>query len=204
MKKLFLIPFIFCNAYAADLSGTQTEQNLITAIRGEHTAQHKYEKFADVANSQKLQSIGKIFIETANMEKEHGDRFEKLLGRKSDLPDNPITVGTTAENLRDAINGEHNENSSLYIDMAKTARTEGFDEIADDFTNIASAEKYHETRYMTILENLENKTYFEKAAPVNWKCTNCGYHTTSPNAPDKCPACEHDQGYFIEIREEYF
>jgi rubrerythrin len=196
------------DAQSAPLTGTQTELNLLTAFAGESMARDKYDFFASAANGEGLQSIGKIFTETANMEKEHGARFYKFLEHTDAAQ--PVggtfdfgTYGKTADNLRNSIENEHHENSAMYLEMARVARTEGFDEIADDLEHIAIAEKYHEDRFRVVLTNLENKTFFVKAAPVRWKCTNCGYHTTAPGAPAQCPACEHPQGYFIEVRDEY-
>jgi rubrerythrin len=193
---------------AASVVGTKTEQNLLTAFANESMARDKYDFYASRANSDGYQSAGKIFTETAAMEKEHGELFFKFLESSDRMM--PIAgaypagkIGTTLENLEEAATGEHNENTKMYIDMAADARAEGFDEIAGHFENIANAEKYHESRFVLLAENIRGGTYFTRADPVTWKCTNCGFHTTGRNAPDKCPACDHDRGYFIEARREY-
>lgn len=206
---IIFIFFIFSNVSAAQsIVGTQTEKNLLTAFIGESETRNHYDFFASAANSENLQSIGKIFTETAAQEKEHAERFFKFLERTDFIDINHSfragKIGDTKLNLAQAIMGEHKENSDMYLDMARVAKEEGFDDIAEDFENIAVAEMYHERRFMTILTNLEQKTYFSKAEPVTWKCTNCGYHAHGRNAPDKCPSCEHPMGYFIEVREEYF
>ncbi|HSQ97614.1 MAG TPA: rubrerythrin family protein [Rickettsiales bacterium] len=190
------------------LKGTQTEKNLLKSFAGESQARNRYTYFASVAKKEGYQAITAVFEETANHEKEHAKRLFKFLEDGGDLE---ITatypagrIGNTAENLMEAMNGEHEENTSMYPNMAKVAREEGFNEIASAFENIGRAEVYHEKRYEKLLKEVQTQELLKKNDLVVWKCTNCGYHITGKEAPKTCPACGHDKGYFIEVSDILF
>ena len=191
-----------------NLNGTKTKENLLIAFAGESQARNKYTFFASVAKKEGYQAISAIFEETANHEKEHAKRLFKFLQEgdnieiKASFPAGKI--GTTIENLESAINGEHEETSNMYPEFAKIAREEGFEEIATVFENIGKAELYHEERYAELLKGIEGQNLLKKNHKVLWKCTNCGYHIVSEEAPLVCPACNHSQGYFVEINEKLF
>jgi rubrerythrin len=112
-------------------------------------------------------------------------------------------IGTTLENLKAAADGEHEEWSALYPEFAKTAKKEGFDDVAAAFTMIAKVEQAHEARYRKLYDNLESGKVFEKAGKMTWKCGNCGYLHEGAAAPEKCPACQHPQAYFEIFVETY-
>ena len=149
-----------------------------------------------------------VFEETANHEKAHAKRLFKFLEEGGELE---ITatypagkIGTTAENLMEAMNGEHEENTVMYPEFAKIAKEEGFPEIAAAMENIGKAEVYHEERFSQLLQEVETKKLLEQNDLVVWKCQNCGYHITSKTAPKVCPACGHPQGYFIQVNDKMF
>jgi rubrerythrin len=187
------------------LDGTKTKENILYAFIGESQARNKYTFFASVAKKEGYAAISAIFEETAKHEKEHAERLFKLLEDTDPVSVTNVSssgkVGTTIENLTEAINGEHHEYSVMYPEFAATAKQEGFNEIASIFENIGKAEVYHEKRYQKLLTNIEAKTLLIKNDLVIWKCTNCGFHITSKNAPKKCPACNHDEGYFINVED---
>lgn len=192
----------------SSLSGTKTKENLLKAFAGESQARNRYTYFASVAKKEGYPTISNIFEETANHEKEHAKRVFKFLEEGDDLE---ITatfpagkIGSTADNLAAAINGEHEENTTMYPEFADIADAEGFSEIATVFRNIAVAEKYHEERFATLLHSIEVQDLLSKNGLVMWKCTNCGYHITAKEAPKVCPACGHPQGYFIEVKDTLF
>jgi len=191
-----------------NLNKTKTKENLLKAFMGESQARNKYTYFASVAIKEGYPTIAAIFEETANHEKEHAKRLFKFLedGDKLELTVSfPAgRIGTTAENLASAINGEHEENSSMYPEMAKIAKEEGFQAISLVLENIGHAEEYHEKRFQKLLKESETKTLLQKNDLVLWKCTNCGFHITAKNAPLVCPACGHKQEYFIEVNEDLF
>ncbi|OGN89299.1 MAG: rubrerythrin, partial [Chloroflexi bacterium RBG_13_46_14] len=150
--------------YCMELKGSKTEQNLWTAFAGESQARNKYTYFAQAAKEAGYEQIAAIFVETAENEREHAKReFEFLKG-----------IGDTAENLQAAANGEHYEWTDMYAGFEKTARKEGFEEIAVFFREVAEVEEQHEKRYLALLKNIKEGNVFKKDKEVRWKCRNCG------------------------------
>lgn len=190
----------------AELKGTQTEKNLITAFAGESQARNRYTYGASQARKDGMMQIAAIFEETANQEKEHAKRFFKFL-EGGDAQVNAAfpagVIGTTAENLKAAATGEHYEWTEMYPGFAQIAEDEGFPEVAAAFKNIAVAEKQHENRYNGLLKNVEGDTVFKKPEKVMWRCMNCGYLHEGDAAPQLCPACVHPQAYFELLAENW-
>lgn len=188
------------------LKGTQTEKNLIHAFAGESQARMRYTYFASKAKKDGFVQIADIFEETANQEKEHAKRFFKFLegGMVEVSGKFPAgVIGSTAENLKAAAAGEHEEWSADYPAFADIAAQEGFPEIAAVFRNVAVAEKQHEKRYLGLLANIENGTAFKKDGKVWWRCRNCGYICEASAAPTLCPACAHPQAHFELLAENW-
>jgi rubrerythrin len=178
------------NKYA----GTQTEKNLEAAFAGESQARNKYTYFASRAKKDGFEQMAAIFLKTAENEKEHAKMWYKELHNG---------IGTTAENLLDAANGENYEWTDMYENFAKTADEEGFTELAKKFRLVAAIEKHHEERYRKLLKNIETAQVFEKSEVKVWECRNCGHIVVGTKAPDICPTCAHPQSYF-EVHEENF
>ncbi len=174
-----------------ELKGTKTEQNLADAFAGESQARNKYTYYASKAKKDGYEQIAAIFEETANNEKEHAKIWFKLLAGGA--------VGSTIENLKDAAAGEHDEWTDMYARMAKEAKEEGFDHIAELFAGVAKIEKEHEERYRKVLANIEDGSVFKKETKEVWICRNCGHIVDSEVAPNVCPVCAHPQAYF-ELR----
>ncbi len=190
----------------ASVKGTETEKNLLKAFAGESQARNRYTYFASQALKDGFVQIADIFIETATQEKEHAKRFFSFLegGGVEIIATYPAgKVGTTAENLLAAANGEMEEWTMLYQDFAGTARKEGFEVIAKLYESISVAEKNHERRYRGLLANIENGTVFSKPEPVVWRCRNCGYIHEGPDAPKVCPACIHPIDQFELLGENW-
>ncbi|HUT24788.1 MAG TPA: rubrerythrin family protein [Sumerlaeia bacterium] len=188
------------------IQGTRTEKNLLTAFAGESQARNRYTYAAGAARKEGFIQIADAFEETANQEKEHAKRFFTFLegGAVEIQGAFPAgTIGSTAENLKAAADGEKEEWGSMYPGFAKTAREEGLPAIATVFESIAVAERQHEKRYRALLANVENGTVFKKAKPVVWRCRNCGYVHEGAEAPQTCPACAHPQAYFETLSENY-
>ncbi len=187
------------------LSGTKTEQNLINAYAGESQARNRYTYFAKKAKEEGYEQIAEIFCMTADNEKEHAKLFYEYIGNTRGHVDAeyPFELGTTEENLESAAAGEKEEWSFLYAEAEKTAKEEGFDEIADTFHHVIEAEKHHEQRYLKLLENIKNNTVFTKDKDVYWMCRECGYIYKGKSAPKKCPNCHHEQAYFQILCENY-
>ncbi len=91
----------------------------------------------------------------------------------------------------------------MYERMAQEAEAEGFAELAAKFRGVGAIEKAHEERYRKLLENVENKTVFEKSGVQVWECRNCGHLVVGTQPPELCPVCNHPQAYF-EIRKENY
>ena len=188
------------------LKGTKTEKNLLAAFAGESQARNRYSFFASKAKKEGYEQIASIFLETAENEKEHAKVFFKHLqgGEVEIIAGYPAgVIGTTAENLLEAAEGEKMEWGTLYPDFAGTAEKEGFPEVAASFRSIADVEAHHEMRYRKLRENVINKTLFKKNKTVKWKCRNCGYVHEGPEAPKMCPACQHPQSYYEVWMENY-
>ena len=188
------------------LKGTRTEQNLLKAFAGESQARTRYTYFSAVAKKEGYEQIAALFIETAENEKEHAKVFFKYLegGMVEITAMYPAgVIGTTAENLLAAANGEREEWGELYPEFAKIADEEGFPQVAESFREIAEVEEHHETRYRKLLALVESGTFFRREGVVRWKCRNCGYIHEGPEAPDLCPACAHPQAHYELFCEPY-
>ena len=170
------------NKYA----GTQTEQNLLAAFAGESQARNKYTYFASKAKKDGFEQIAELFLKTADNEKEHAKMwFKELSG-----------IGTTAENLEAAADGENYEWTDMYEGFAKTAEEEGFTALAAKFRMVSAIERRHEERYRALLRNVELQQVFEKSEVKIWECRNCGHIVVGEKAPEVCPVCAHPQSYF--------
>ena len=178
-----------------ELKGTKTEKNLQEAFAGESMARNKYSYFASKAKKDGYVQIAAIFEETAANEKEHAKMWYKYL--------NGGSVSDTATNLADAAAGENFEWIDMYARMAKEAREEGFDEIAEKFEQVGAIEKHHEERYRKLLKNIQDAIVFSRDGDVIWQCANCGHIVIGKKAPEVCPVCDHPQSYFQIKAENY-
>ena len=176
-----------------DLKGTKTEKNLWEAFAGESQARNKYTYFASKAKKDGYVQIAKIFEETAANEKEHAELWFKLLNG----------IGSTAENLKSAAEGENYEWTDMYDQMATDAKEEGFDHIAVFFEQVGKIEKEHEERYRKLLANVEGGLVFSRDGDMIWQCSNCGHIHVGKQAPEVCPVCVHPKAYFQIKAENY-
>ena len=176
-----------------DLKGSKTLENLLTAFAGESQARNKYTFYAAKAEQEGYVQIAEIFKDTAANEKEHAELWFK----------HAIGLGKTEENLIAAAEGENYEWTEMYAEMAKTAREEGFREIAEQMDGVAAIEKEHEERYRKLAENVRDGKVFSKDEEVLWQCANCGHQFTGKDAPEICPVCFHSRAYFQIKAENY-
>ena len=174
-------------------SGTQTEKNLLAAFAGESQARNKYTYFASKAKKEGFEQIAALFLKTADNEKEHAKMWFKELDG----------IGSTAENLAAAADGENFEWTDMYESFAKTAEEEGFADLAEKFRGVAAIERHHEERYRALLKNVETAAVFEKSEVKVWECRNCGHIVVGTKAPELCPVCAHPQAYFELHGENY-
>ncbi len=178
-----------------ELKGSKTEANLMAAFAGESQARNKYTYYASKAKKEGYEQIAAIFEETANNEKEHAKLWFKALNN-GDVPD-------TLTNLKDAANGENYEWTEMYLEFAKVAKDEGFNDIARLFEQVGEIEKHHEERYLKLVGNIEDNIVFERGEEKVWICRNCGHITVSKKAPVICPVCKHAQSY-MELKAENY
>ena len=177
----------------ADLKGTKTEANLQAAFAGESQARNKYTYFASQAKKDGFEQIAALFLQTAENEKEHAKIWLKELNG----------IGSTAENLAAAADGENHEWTDMYEGFAVTAEKEGFPALAAKFRMVAAIEKRHEERYRALLKNIEMQAVFAKSEVKVWECRNCGHIVVGMKAPEVCPVCAHPQSYFEISAENY-
>ena len=174
-------------------AGTKTEKNLMEAFAGESMARNKYTFFAEAARKEGYEQIAAIFEETANQEKQHAKMwFSEYHG-----------IGSTDENLETAAQGENDEWTEMYKRMAKEAREEGFDELAEKFEYVGKVEQSHEKRYLKLLDAYKKGTTFKGDAPKGWKCRQCGFIYEGDEAPENCPVCGYPKAYFERMCENY-
>ncbi len=173
--------------------GTRTEKNLEAAFAGESGARNKYTYFASVAKKEGYEQIAALFLKTAENEKEHAKMWLKELKG----------IGSTADNLLAAAEGENHEWTDMYESFARTAEEEGFPELAVKFRMVAAIERHHEERYRALLKNIETAAVFEKSQVKVWECRNCGHIVVGTKAPETCPVCAHPQSYFEISAENY-
>ena len=188
------------------IKGTKTELNLLAAFAGESQARNRYTYFASAARKDGFEHIANIFIETAENEKEHAKIFFKYLegGDAEITASYPAgMIRETKANLEAAAAGENMEWTAIYADFAKTAKDEGFSEVARSFENISKVERFHESRYRKLISNLVSIEVFKKKAAVKWHCINCGFVVEGAEAPRECPACKHPQAFYEVLAENY-
>jgi rubrerythrin len=164
----------------------KTEANLLKAFAGESQARNKYTYFAKVARKEGYHYIAKIFEETAENEVQHAKEEFKLLKG----------IGSTKDNLKEAIKGEHFETTEMYPGMQRDAEEEGNKTAAKLFEEIAKVEAHHETRYKKLLEMIEKGTVYKRDKSIKWKCSKCGYMHEGKAPPQLCPSCKHEPEYF--------
>ena len=173
-----------------------TPENLEAAANGENFEwTDMYARMAQEAREEGFDEIAEKFEGVAKIEKEHAKMWFKLLEGGA--------IKSTPENLEAAANGENFEWTDMYARMAKEAREEGFDEIAEKFEGVAKIEKEHEARYRKLLDNIEKERVFSKDGDVIWQCSNCGHIVIGKKAPAECPVCNHAQAYFQIKAENY-
>lgn len=173
--------------------GEKSKKNLEEALAGESMARNKYDWWAKEARKAGFEQVARIFEETALNEKEHAKLWAKELG----------LIGENLENLKHASEGEHFENTEMYVRMAAEAEEEGNPVLAQKFRMVAAAEKAHEDRYNKLIANIENDVVFKRDEVKRWKCGNCGYIHEGKEAPEVCPACQHEKKYFEIFCESY-
>lgn len=188
------------------IKGTKTEKNLLAAFAGESQARNRYTYFASAAKKEGYEQIANIFLETAENEKEHAKIFFKYLegGDVQIAAAYPAgQIKDTMSNLKTSASGENLEWTVIYPDFARTAKEEGFSDVAVSFEQIAKVEEFHESRYRKLISNMSGGEVFKKKTIVKWHCINCGYVYEGSEAPEECPACKHPQSFYEVLAVNY-
>lgn len=164
-----------------ELIGSKTEANLLKAFSVESEQRNKYVYFAEVAKKEGLLQIADILKKNALNEEAHAKVWYNILNSG---------VGSTYDNILEAIEEEAEEYEEMYLEFEMEARKEGFDAIADLFKKVAKIEKGHKEELNKIIEMLDNNHIFEKDKETVWECANCGYTVVSKKAPEECEVCK--------------
>ena len=188
-----------------EFKNSKTKENLMRAFAGESQARNRYAIGASQARKEKIYVVASVFNFTAQQEKEHAEIFYQYLSQVGgesisidgtypvDLKQNLATV------LRYAQHNEYEEHDDVYKNFGDVAKEEGFLQIASTFYSIAKIEKIHGNRFGKIAELLETDKLFVSDVAIDWMCLNCGFVFNGTKAPEKCPVCDHDKGYFIRV-----
>ncbi len=182
----------------------ETLKNLVKAFAGESMARNRYTFYAKVAKDEGYVFVQRVFLETAENEKEHAENLFKFIrelrGGEDAITveiDAPLVWGSTVENLRAAIAGENYEHTKMYPEFADVAEKEGYREVAERLRAIAKAEEHHERRYKVLLDAIESGRYFKRDEEIEWICLECGYVHKGREPPEVCPSCGHPKAYYV-------
>ena len=188
-----------------DFKNSETKENLMRAFAGESQARNRYTFAAEQAKEQKLHVVEAVFKFTAGQEKEHAEIFynhlKELAGEHVEMEGSyPVDIyETVLEVLKAARDNEYEEYDPVYKSFGDKAMEEGFPKVAASFHQIAVIEKVHGDRFAKLAELLEQGKLFVSDVECKWMCLNCGFVFEGKEAPQQCPVCQHDKGYFIRF-----
>ncbi|MDE6261614.1 MAG: rubrerythrin family protein [Oscillospiraceae bacterium] len=188
-----------------DFMDSRTRENLMRSFAGESQARNRYTIAASAARKEKLEVVARVFEFTANQELAHAKVFYDLLlpsaGQNIAIDGNyPIDLSDkTLDLLKAARHNEYQEFEHDYAAFAEIAHKEGFDLIGGQFELIAQIEKTHGDRFGLFADLLEQEKLFNSDGETLWMCLNCGEIIKASLAPQVCPVCRHDRGYYIRL-----
>ncbi|MGN0977723.1 MAG: rubrerythrin family protein [Faecousia sp.] len=181
---------------------SETRKNLVRSFAGESQARTRYTIYAQKAREENCEWIARVFEETAANEAVHAEEFLEMLQQLGGCAENieveagyPFQLGSTAENLGFAAEGELDEHDNAYPGFAEMARREGFKDAARLWMQIARIEGLHHNQFQSLQEQLNQGTLTEKSEPIRWRCLNCGYTYEGIRACDPCPVCGKSAGW---------
>lgn len=186
-----------------ELLNSKTYFNLAKAFAGECMARTRYEYIEYGARQQGYKALAAEIDKLAYNEFNHGRMFYSFIQSASQKPIDNIDISSgypfrekwdLVENLKLAAKDEEDEGNSIYPSFAKTAREEGFDDIAALFDNVAEVEKRHHRILKDLYRQFKDGTAYEKSKSVVWECPACGYRAEGKEAFDTCPLCQEKQG----------
>ncbi|MDR0924176.1 MAG: rubrerythrin family protein [Hungatella sp.] len=192
------------------LKDSVTKENLLKAFAGECQAWRRYEFAASQAKNQNLQVLYWLFHYTGSQEKEHAEIFYNHLrefhGQEISInADYPIdNTNNILELLQLSAKHEAAEHDTIYKSFGDKAKEEGFSNIANSFYMIAEIEKIHSQRFGQYAQLVQNNKLFENDTPTEYICLNCGHIHKGTSAPQVCPVCSHNQGFFVRREDSPF
>ncbi len=188
-----------------DFMHSKTRENLMRAFAGESQARNRYTFAASAARKEQLEVVARVFEYTADQEKAHAKVFYDLLlpsaGQNIAIDGNyPIDLSNkTLDLLKAARHNEYEEYEHDYAAFAEIAHREGFDLIGGQFELIAQIEKTHGDRFGLFADLLEQEKLFNSDGETLWVCLNCGEVIKASLAPQTCPVCRHNRGYYVRL-----
>ncbi len=188
-----------------EFENSKTKENLMRAFAGESQARNRYTFAASQAKKNNLYVVEAIFKFTADQEKEHAEIFynhlKEMVGKNINIEGGyPVDISNSViDLLRSAQHNEYEEHDPVYKSFGDIAKEEGFPKVAFSFHNIANIEKVHGDRFGKFADLLEKNELFVSNVECEWMCLNCGYVFKGEKAPEVCPVCDHNKGYFIRL-----
>lgn len=192
------------------LKDSVTKENLLKAFAGECQAWRRYEFAASQSKNQNLAVLYWLFHYTGNQEKEHAEVFYNHLkefhGQEISISANyPIdNSNNILELLQLSAQHEAAEHDTIYKSFGDKAKEEGFSAIANSFYMIAEVEKVHSQRFAQYAQLVQNNKLFVNDTTTEYICLNCGHIHKGTTAPQVCPVCSHNQGYFVRREDSPF
>ena len=185
-----------------EFAKTETYKNLARSFAGECQAGMRYQMIAKLAMQEKLKTLADAIRTIAKNETLHATQFFKQMIQKAGSCDNvefdagyPFHAGTLVEGLRFAAMDEQSETEEIYPSFAKTAKKEGFEDIAALYTMIADVEAHHQKVFRYLHDAVKNGTLYKSEKPTLWICSECGFMHVGEEAWKVCPLCKAEQGY---------
>ena len=186
-----------------NLKQSKTYNNLAKAYAGECQDYVRYKFIEYGARMQGYGCLAEILDTLAFNEFNHARMFYTFIQKADNKTIDNIDIATgypfkekwdLVENLKLAAEDESFEENKIYPEYAKTARKEGFEEIAKLFDNIIQVESCHRKLLTDLYTQMKEGSLYKKTTSVMWKCADCGYESTGKEAWKKCPLCESEQG----------
>ena len=194
------------------LQNTKTLQNLVNAFAGECQACSRYWMMAEVARDKGLNELAKFIKEISTNEYYHSKRIYEFIEESDDKVIDGLKVCSNypfKEKMDDFVEAfnhasfdEGEEAKEIYPSFARIAKEEGFDDIANFFTNLIQVETCHHLAMKEFYNELKSDTLYVRTPAIKWKCAKCGYEVTSKTPPEICPICKAPKGdIMIEMPE---
>lgn len=190
---------------AVDFKNSETKKNLMRAFAGESQARNRYTFAAQQAGKAQQPAIAQLFLFTAEQEKEHAEVFYNYLTEEAGETISidgtyPVDIAPDLLSLlRMAQHNEMEEHDDVYKRFGDQAKEEGFEAIAHSFQMIGEVEKVHGERFGRFARWIEEGKLYVSEVKTGWICLNCGYICETTKAPELCPSCRHEQGYFVRL-----